>query len=124
MTQLIVENTPLPPVKLGRYSCRTETLSETVTMISGRMVEEIIGEVYVIDYAAESMHMEVYQELVRALRKGGGIYVQFLPDDGTELRSGYFLCTKRPAPSFQMEHLGEPIWNDVSFSLREVSPHA
>lgn len=124
MTQLTINGTPMPYVKLGGYACRTEVLSETVTMISGRMVEEIRGEVYVIDYNADSMRMETYQALVDALRAGGAITVQFLPDDGTELMTSTFICTSRPAPTFQMAHLGEPIWNGVAFSLREVAPHA
>lgn len=124
MIQLIVNGTAMPYVKAGGYACRTEVLSEAVTMISGRMVEEIRGEVYTIDYSAGSMRMETYQALVTALRAGGGITCQFLPDDGTELLTSTFICTQRPAPTFQMDHLGEPIWNDVTFSLREVRPHA
>ena len=123
MTQLIVNGTTMPYVKAGGYSCRTEVLSEAVTMISGRMVEEIRGEVYVIDYAIESMAMTTYQALVNALRSGGAITCSFLPDDGSALLTSDFICTARPAPTFFMEHLSEPIWKDITFQLREVAPH-
>ena len=124
MTQLVINGTTMPYVKAGGYSCRSEVLSEAVTMISGRMVEELRGQVYVIDYAVESMTMATYQALVTALRSGGGITVQFLPDDATELQTGTFLCTARPAPTFFMDHNGTPVWKDIAFSLREVNPHA
>lgn len=123
MTQLIVNGTTMPYSKAGGYACRSEVLSEAVTMISGRMVEEIRGEVYAIDYSIESMPMQTYQALVSALRAGGAISCQFLPDNGTELLTGSFICTARPQPTFFMDHLGTPVWKDVALSLREVRPH-
>lgn len=123
MTQLIVNGTTMPYSKAGGYACRSEVLSEAVTMISGRMVEEIRGEVYAIDYSIESMPMQTYQALVAALRTGGAISCQFLPDNGTELLTSSFICTARPQPVFFMDHIGTPVWKDVAFSLREVRPH-
>lgn len=124
MNQLIVNGITLPNVKGGRYTCYEDVLSESVEMISGRMVEEVRGIVYVVEYRIDSMENSLYQSLIPILRSGESFPVQVLPDNSSTMITSTFICTERPKPTFGMEHLGEPVWNNISFTLREVYPHA
>lgn len=123
MTQLVIDNLTLPYVKGGGYRCREEVLSKQLEMISGRMVEEVRGLVWVIEYTAPTLDNTTMAELMKLLRHSKIFPVTFLPDNSTGLMTSTFLCTQRSTPSFIMEHLGEPVWNNVSFTLREVEPH-
>lgn len=124
MNQLIVNGITLPNVKGGRYTCYEDVLSESVEMISGRMVEEVRGVVYVVEYRNDSMENSMYQNLIATLRSGKSFTVTAIPDNQDETITSTFVCTERPKPTFGMEHLGEPVWNNISFTLREVYPHA
>jgi len=124
MNQLIVNGITLPNVKGGRYTCYEDVLSESVEMISGRMVEEVRGIVYVVEYRIDSMENSLYQNLIATLRSGKSFPVQVLPDNRSDVITSTFICTERPKPTFGMEHLGKPVWNNISFTLREVYPHA
>jgi len=127
MNQLIVNGITLPNVKGGRYTCYEDVLSESIEMISGRMVEEVRGIVYVVEYstgADGSMENSLYQSLIPILRSGKSFPVQVLPDNRSDVITSTFICTERPKPMMIMEHLGEPVWANISFTLREVYPHA
>lgn len=122
MEQLIIEGLSLPAVKEGRYQSYEELLSKRAEMASGRMVEEVRGKAWCIEYSCETMKNAMLRELIAALR--GSFTVYFLPVTGDEMLSGTFLCTKQPKPSVLFYRQGEPVWHNVSFTLREVTPHA
>ena len=121
MTQLIINGTELPYLKGGGYTCRQEALTRQITMASGRMVQEVIGTVWVVEYSGTTMANDTYRSLIGSL--SGVLDVQFLPDNGDELIHGSFLCTERPRPKMAFAHHGEPVWEIGRIALREVSPH-
>lgn len=121
MTQLIINGVELPYVKGGGYTCYAEPLTRQLTMASGRMVSEVTGTVWVVEYECQTMPNATYRSLIAAL--GGVLDVQFLPDTGDELIHGEFLCTERPKPKLAFVHHGEPVWEIGRMSLREVNPH-
>lgn len=122
--QLNINNVNLPNVKGGNYSASEELLTKQIEMASGRMVEEIRGKVWTIQYNYPgNFTNDVYLPLMETLRGRGGFQVTFLPDNGDDLITSTFLCTKREAPKYIMEHQGNPIWAGISFTLREVTPH-
>ena len=121
MTQLIINDVVLPYVKGGGYACREEKLAKQLTMASGRIVEEVIGTVWVIEYSCQTMQNATYRNLIGSLH--GVLDVEFLPDNGDERIRGSFICTERPKPKMIFAHHGEPVWEIGRLALREVSPH-
>lgn len=123
MTQLIVGGVTLPETSRDRYSCTTELLTQQLEMSNGRIVEEVRGSVYVIRYEYDYMGNSLLRQLLSVLRAGGAFSVEFLPDDGQNMLTSLFVCTERPMPKFAFSRYGDALWHDVSFTLREASPH-
>lgn len=124
MVQLIVSGIELPEVSRGNYSCYPTVLGENVTMISGRMVTEVRGMVQMIHYAYDYMGNDLCRRLLAVLRSGQPFEVVYLPDEGEEMKTGRFLVESLSNPVFAFSRRGVPYWHNVSFTLREVSPHA
>ena len=93
-------------------------------MISGRLVEEIRGKVWRIDYASGQMRDDTTRQLLAALRAKGRKNVAFLPDNGDELLTSSFLVESLTPPTLAFFDGSEPVWTGLAFSLREVKPHA
>lgn len=123
MTQLILNGTRLPETSNDKYSSHPEQLGEQLPMISGRIVTEIRGIVQVISYSYDKMPDDIYKALLAALRSNMAIDVTYLPDDSDTMRTGKFICTQQPMPTFAFSLDGKAVWHNVSFSIREVKPH-
>ena len=125
MTQLILNNEIyLPQTSGGKYKCYPSQLGVNVDMISGRRVMEKRGVVWVIEYAYDYMGNELMRKVNAVLRSQRSFPVVFLPDDSDEMQSSVFLTESYPQPTFAFSRNGVGLWHDVSFTLREVSPHA
>lgn len=123
MTQLIINGIVLPEASGGKYQCYEGTLSDQIEMISGRMVTEVRGHVWNIEYAYDYMGNELTRQLLAALRSGTAMTVKYLPDDSDELEESTFLCEDLTPPTFAFSRSGKPFWHDIKFKLREVRPH-
>lgn len=123
MTQLIINGIALPEASGGKYQCYEGTLSEQIEMISGRMVTEVRGHVWNIEYAYDYMGNELTRRLLAALRSGTAMTVKYLPDNSDELEESTFLCEDLTPPTFAFSRSGKPFWHDIKFKLREVRPH-
>lgn len=123
MTQLIINGITLPEASGGKYTCYEGTLSEQLEMISGRMVTEVRGHVWNIEYAYDYMGNELTRQLLAALRSGTAMTVKYLPDNSDELEESTFLCEDLTPPTFAFSRSGKPFWHDIKFKLREVRPH-
>lgn len=123
MTQLIINGIALPEASGGKYQCYEGTLSEQIEMISGRMVTEVRGHVWNIEYAYDYMGNELTRQLLAALRSGTAMTVKYLPDNSDELEESTFLCEDLTPPTFAFSRSGKPFWHDIKFKLREVRPH-
>jgi len=124
MTQLIINGLYLPQTSNDNYSCYPTALGTQIEMISGRIVEEVRGVVQVINYSFDCMDNTTYTQLMQHLRSNEPITVVYLPDDSTAMKSSKFLCTAKPMPTFAFDVDGKAVWHNVSFTLREVNPHA
>ena len=125
MTQLIVNNSITLPYASGdKYACWEEPLSVQLDMISGRRVVEQRGLVWRIRYQYDYMGNALMRQLLGALRGGGVLNVQFLPDIGDSLLTSTFICESLSEPTFAFGRDGIGYWHGVEFELREVSPHA
>lgn len=125
MTQLIINNTLyLPETTRDKYRCYPSLLSQQIEMITGRIVQEIRGTVQIIEYSYDYMGNDLMRQLNEVLRSGAPFPVAYLPDGADEMVSSMFLCTDYPTPDFAWSRNGVPYWHNVSFTLREVRPHA
>ena len=125
MTQLIINNSIyLPETSRDKYRCYPASLSTRIEMISGRMVEEIRGLVQMIEYEYDYMGNGLMRQLLSVLRSGTSFPVAYLPDGGDNLVVSTFLTESFPQPTFAFSRGGVPYWHNVSFTLREVKPHA
>ena len=124
MTQLIINGIYLPETSRNRYACYPVLLSDSITMISGRMVQEVRGKVQKIHYEYDYMGNDLCRQLLSVLRAGKPVTVVYLPDEGDEMQSGEFVVESLTNPTFAFSKRGVPYWHDIAFTLREVKPHA
>ena len=129
MTQLILDSggysIRLPESIKKGYTAYEEDLSEDVTMISGRVVRELRGVVWRIEYQYGYFSEEEKNRVIAACRKGRQqpITCAFLPPDSDAMLVSTFLVTSFQSPRFMWSTDGKPLWADFSIQLREVNPH-
>lgn len=123
MTQLIIENIYLPETSRDKYSCYPALLGKTVEMISGRMVQEVRGNVDKIHYSYDYMGNDLMRELLTVLRSGRPFSVTYLADSSDEMKTSSFMVESMSNPTFAFSKSGKPYWHNVQFVLREVKPH-
>lgn len=123
-TFLIVNDILIPEPDFDGYHAYEDILREQIPMISGRLVEEVRGDVWRIDYASGQMRDDTTRQLLAALRAKGSKNVAFLPDNGDELLTSSFLVESLTPPTLAFFDGSEPVWTGLAFSLREVKPHA
>ena len=125
MTQLILNNSIyLPKTSRDKYRCYPSQLGTQVDMVSGRRVLEVRGQVQIIEYEYDYMGHELMRQVMAVLRSGKSFPVAYLPDDSDSLVVSTFLTQDFPTPTFAFSRSGKPYWHNISFTLREVKPHA
>ena len=122
--QLIINEVLLPTTTHDRYQCFPEELREQIQMISGRIVEEVRGKVWRVEYTSGRMSDALTRQLLTALRAKGSKPVTFLPDDSDDMKASTFLVESLTPPTLSFFDGSEPVWTGLSFTLREVKPHA
>lgn len=139
MTQIILDvggyNIALPESKKGGYRAWCEDLATEVLMVSGRRTLEVRGEVYRVAYQYGYFSDEDKNNVLAACRKGKKAPIQcvILLPNGETVSSSFFV-TVLNEPRFMWSNVNgvdsggnvsyQPMWADLSFELREVSPHA
>ena len=124
MTQLIINNTiTLPEIRRGKYAPEEPDLKVQAEMISGRLVEELRGKVWALSYAVDRLPDSVWRALKPVL-KGGSFTASFMVNDSDSMVTATMLCTSLTEPSFAWSRSNVPYWTGLSFTLREVRPHA
>ena len=139
MTQIILDvggyNIALPESKKGGYRAWSEDLTTEVLMVSGRRTLEVRGEVYRAAYQYGYFSDEDKNNVLAACRKGKKAPIQcvILLPNGETVSSSFFV-TVLNEPRFMWSNVTgvdsggnvsyQPMWADLSFELREVSPHA
>lgn len=122
-TQIILDTVYLPITSRDKYSCYEKNLSQQVEMISGRVVEELRGKVYVAEYSYDYMGNDMMRKVLAVLRKGGPFNAFVLPDHSDQLVAGRFICTALSNPTIAFFRGGVPYWHNISFTIREEAPH-
>ena len=121
---LIIGGIYCPEPDFDGYRAYEDTLREQVPMISGRIVEEVRGRVWRVEYTSGRMSDALTRQLLAALRAKGSKTVAFLPDNGDELIPSTFLVESLTPPVLAFFDGTEPVWKGLGFTLREVKPHA
>ena len=121
---LIIDEILVPEPDFDGYHAWEDTLREQIPMISGRLVEEVRGKVWRINYTSARMSDSETRRLLAALRAKGSKTVAFLPDNGDELIPATFLVESLTPPVLAFFDGTEPVWKGLGFTLREVKPHA
>ena len=134
MTQLILDvngdNLVLPESRKDGYNAQLTPLGEDVEMVTGRLVKELRGDVWVIGYQYGYFKPEMKDRVIAACKKGQRMPITcaFLPpDSGGALSQSQFWVTAFSYPKFFWSRPGPdgrrvPLWGDFSLTLREVEP--
>ena len=123
MIQLIIGGVTLPETSNDKYSAYPSEIGTQIDMISGRRVTESRGHVEIITYSYDYMGNDLMRQVLAVLRSGRAFTAQYLPDDSDRLKSSEFVVESMENPSFAFSRSGKPYWHNISFTLREVSPH-
>jgi hypothetical protein len=123
MTQLTINGITLPQTSHDKYRCYPELLETQIEMISGRIVKEIRGHVWRIEWEYDYMGDALMRPLLAVLRGGAPVEVTFLPDNDTKMLTSRFFVTDLKNPTFAFSKGGRAFWHGIEFKLREVEPH-
>ena len=123
MIQLIIGGVTLPETSNDKYSAYPLEIGTQIDMISGRRVTESRGHVEIITYSYDYMGNDLMRQVLTVLRSGTAFTAQYLPDDSDKLKSSEFVVESMENPTFAFSRSGKPFWHNISFTLREVSPH-
>lgn len=137
MVQLILDtdgqNFTLPESQKGGYVAYREPIGVEKQMITGRMVYEIVGEIWRVQYQYGYFSDEDKSTVLDICRKGRHtpITCAFLPPEsrGSLLYKRFFVVSL-PQPTFRWSRLVDsdgtlkpvPLWGDFVLELREVEP--
>lgn len=121
--QLIIDNILFPTSTHDNYSAYEMLLTEHLEMADRSMVEEISGWVWKVEYSYDYMGMSKLRECLNVLRSGGVHTVVFVPDDSDEPQTARCFVEDLTAPRLAFVRGGEGRWHNISFTLREVTPH-
>lgn len=131
MVQQIILNNQiyLPRRSNDNYACWEEELSETMVMISGRMVKELRNQgkrykVWKTKCTYDALDEATYRAALTILRSGKAFSASVLPDNADEMVSSTFLVESLTPATFAFEKNGKAVWHGLAFQLREVNPHA
>ena len=132
MVQLILDtegyNISLPESRKGGYTAALQPLSVDVEMTTGRMVRELRGSVWVVNYQYGYFDDQTKNRVIAACQKGQNqpIRCGFLPQDSVGgLTYSLFFVTNFNYPRFMWSRAGEqaiPLWADFYLTLRQVQP--
>lgn len=120
MTQMIINNITLPQTSFDKYLCYPVELGENIRMISGRLVSEIRGTYWRIEYTYDKLKDDVMRTLLPVLRSNDTLQVWFLSPDSNEMANGNFKCVEKPAPTFAFAKNGAGLWHNFHFVLEQV----
>lgn len=137
MVQLILDSDgvafELPESQKDGYAAYKEPISVQKYMITGRMVYELVGEIWRVRYQYGYFNDADRKTVIDICRKGRNTPIKcgFLPPESTgTLLYKQFFVTALTEPTFMWSRLvsadGElrptPMWANFSVELREVEP--
>lgn len=124
-TFLTIDGIWLEDIESDGYKVYEKTLDVELRMVSGRMVREERGKVWVIEVSFSAIDPDTLTRLDTVIRSRKTHNIAFLPANGqTEVRTGEFLLTSLPTPALFSWLSDLPEWSGYSLIFEEVKPHA
>lgn len=122
---LIIDNIPVDGIEEGGYTAYEQELGVSERMISGRLVEEIRGKVWVVEVSYNDIDVDTMGRLQAAMGGMREHRLQFLPPaGGVGMASGQFAMTMLPQPTLSRWLPGTlPQWAGYTMRFEEVTPH-
>ena len=118
--QLTINGVDYPKTSHDRYKCYRQELGERLRMASGKMVFEKRGQAVVIEYSYDYFDDDMRAACLSAMRGGNVLQVTYLDADTNTMKTGRFLCTKQPTPTFAFGIGNTPYWHGYAFTLEGV----
>lgn len=112
-------------IEEGSYTAYEQELGTFERMISGRMIEELRGKVWVVEVSYSDIDIDTLSLLTAAMSTTRTHQVTFLPSTGsTELVTSSFHMTTLPQPTLSRWLPGTtPMWSGYTLHFEEVNSH-
>lgn len=121
---LVIDNVLIPDMERDRLKIYEKDLDVELRMMSGRMVIEERGKIWVIEASFSEIDAGLLKELTDAMAGTQVHTIAFLPPTGgADLRSGRFILTKRPQPALKSWMAELPEWSGLEYTFEEEIPH-
>lgn len=121
---LIINNILIPDMESDSLIIYENPLDQYIRMISGRLVEEERGKIWVIQATFEDIDPDLFRELTASLRGNVEHVIAFLPPDGgKDIISSRFYLTQQPNPKLRSWLNEYPDWGGLSYTFEEIEPH-
>ncbi len=121
---LMIDGIQIEDLMEGDYSAYEQELGKAERMVSGRMVEELQGTVWVVTLNIDAIDAETLATLSAALKGTREHELFFLPSTGgTELATGFFHLSAPASPSLRSWRGGLPEWQGYALTFEEINCH-
>lgn len=121
---LVINNILIPDMEKDSLTIYEQPLDQSLRMISGRMVIEERGRIWVIKANFEDIDTQLLQELTASLKSNWIHNIAFLPPDGGKnVISSRFVLTQQPTPALRSWQDEYPAWASLSYTFEEEEPH-
>lgn len=121
---LVINNILIPDMEQDSLTIYEQPLDQTLRMISGRMVIEERGRIWVIKANFEDIDPDLFRRMTASLRSNWIHNIAFLPPDGgKEVIASRFVLTQQPAPALRSWQDEYPAWASLSYTFEEEEPH-
>ena len=121
---LMIDGIQIEDLIEGDYSAYEQELGKAERMVSGRMVEEMQGTVWVVSLNIDAIDADTLATLSAALKSTRQHELFFLPSTGgTELATGIFRLAAPGAPTLRSWRGGVPEWQGYALTFEEINCH-
>lgn len=112
-------------IEEGDYTAYEQELGTFERMISGRMIEELRGKVWVVEVSYSDIDIDTLSLLTAAMSTTRTHQVTFLPSNGsTDLVTSSFHMTTLPQPTLSRWLPGTtPMWSGYTLHFEEINSH-
>lgn len=121
---LIINNILVPDMEQDSLEIYESPLDQYIRMISGRMVVEERGEIWIIRAGFSEIGRDLLQQLTASLKSNLEHTIAFLPPDGgTDTVVSQFYLTQQPNPKLHSWQNNYPEWGGLEYTFEEIRPH-
>lgn len=122
---LIIDGVVVDGIEEGGYTAYQQEIGTAERMISGRLVEEIRGKVWVVEVSYSDIDITTMNVLQTVMGATRAHQLQFLPSTGgTELVTSTFHLSTLPQPTLsRWLPSAEPMWSGYTLHFEEIRAH-